>query len=138
MSLSLDPPKVLLFNMHTKSILIGLLGITAFAEASAIHRPFDQIMNRRAARALNTRQFGGGQFNGAKFGQGGQGANNGQNQANQNNNGQNGGNTGNQNNNNGGNNNNQGSLTLNQNAVQTGSQSNGNPDAADGESASKT
>ncbi|KAI8966086.1 hypothetical protein F5Y11DRAFT_211874 [Daldinia sp. FL1419] len=136
--------------MHTKSVLIGLLGVTALAEASAIHRPFDQIMNRRTARALNTRQFGGGQFGGGQFGGGnfGQGGNKGQNQGG-NNNGQNGGNNGNQNNNNnGGNNgnnnnnnggnNNQGSLTLNQNAVQTGSQSDGNPDQAAGEAASKT
>ncbi|KAI0850009.1 hypothetical protein F5Y00DRAFT_261111 [Daldinia vernicosa] len=135
--------------MHAQSILIGLLGVTAFAEASAIHRPFDQIMNRRAARALNVRQFGGGQFGGGQFGggnfgQGGQGGNNGQNQGNQNN-AQNGGNNGNQNNNAGNTNNNannnknnQASLTLNSNAIQTGSQSDGDPDAADGESASKT
>lgn len=167
---SLDQVKAISFAMHTKNVLISLLGAMALADATAINRPYDQIMNRRALRALNTRQFGGG-FGGGFGGQGqgrgqnqgqfgkgqgqngqnGQNAQNGQNgqnngQANQNNgqanqnNGQNNQNNGNNNNQNNGNNNNnaQASLTLDANAVQTGSQSDGNPDAAQGESASKT
>lgn len=139
--------------MHAKSVLIGLLGITALTEATAISRPYDQIMNRRAARSLNARQNGQGQ-GGNRFGQGqgqgqgqngqngqnGQAGNNGQQgQAGQN--GQQGGNNNNQNN--GGNagnaaGGNQAALTLNADAVQTGSASDGDPNAAEGEAASKT
>jgi transcription initiation factor TFIID subunit 15 len=42
--------------MHTKNILVGLLSLMAVAEASAINRPFDNILNRRAARSLQARQ----------------------------------------------------------------------------------
>ncbi|KAI0835393.1 hypothetical protein F5Y06DRAFT_299538 [Hypoxylon sp. FL0890] len=115
--------------MHTKNILVGLLGAMALAEATAINRPYDQIMNRRALRARQPAGFGGG------FG--GQGQGKGQAQGQSSKNGQNGNNNNNQNNN-GGNNNAQASLTLDANAVQTGSQSNGDPDASEGESASAT
>ncbi|KAI1641447.1 hypothetical protein F4809DRAFT_636733 [Biscogniauxia mediterranea] len=141
--------------MLTKDVLIGLLSLAVVADASAIHRPFDHVMNRRAARALETRQFGGGKGGfGGGFGQGQQGQGQGQqgqqnqgqqNQGQQNNqnnnqgqqNNQNNNNNNNQNNNNN-NNNAQASLTLDANAVQTGSQSDGNPDAAEGEAASQT
>ncbi len=42
--------------MQTKNILLGLLSLTAIAEASTIHRPFDSIVNRRALRSLQSRQ----------------------------------------------------------------------------------
>lgn len=42
--------------MQTKNILVGLLSLTAIAEASAIHRPFEHILNRRGLRALQGRQ----------------------------------------------------------------------------------
>ncbi|KAI1494587.1 hypothetical protein F5X96DRAFT_528279 [Biscogniauxia mediterranea] len=146
--------------MLTKDVLIGLLSLAVVADASAIHRPFDHVMNRRAARALETRQFGGGKGGfGGGFGQGqggqgqgqqgqqnqgqqNQGQNNNNNnqgqQNNQNNNNNNNQNNQNNNNNNNNNNNAQASLTLDANAVQTGSQSDGNPDAAEGEAASQT
>ncbi|KAH8160356.1 hypothetical protein CIB48_g7896 [Xylaria polymorpha] len=100
--------------MQTKNILVGLLSLTAIAEASAIHRPFEHILNRRGLRALQGRQdvqanrFGNGRGQGGGFG-GGQGQNN-----------------------------NQASLTLDANVVQTGSASDGNPDTSVGEAASKT
>ncbi|GAP87220.1 hypothetical protein SAMD00023353_2300380 [Rosellinia necatrix] len=145
--------------MQTKNILVGLLSLTAIAEATAIHRPFDNLMNRRAARSIETRQNFGNRFGNGGFGRGGQnggqnngqngGQNNGQNQGNQGNNnnnnqGQNGGNqdqTQDQNQGNNGNNNNNGNqaaLTLNADALQTGSAQDGNPDTASGEAASKT
>ncbi|KAI1766284.1 hypothetical protein GGR53DRAFT_528758 [Hypoxylon sp. FL1150] len=114
--------------MHAKSVLIGLLGITALTEATAISRPFDQIFARRNAQALASRQFGKGQNqnqgNNAKANTGNSNANAGNNNANT------GTNTG--------NNNAAASLTLNTNALQTGSQSDGDPDASEGESASAT
>ncbi|KAI0542727.1 hypothetical protein GGR58DRAFT_168544 [Xylaria digitata] len=115
--------------MQTKNILLGLLSLTAIAEASAIHRPFDNIVNRRAARSLQGRQ----DVQADRFGNGrGRGGNNGQT-------GQNGGqNNQNQGGNNGNNQAGQAALTLNADAVQTGSASDGNPDAANGESASAT
>ena len=142
--------------MLPKSVLIAVLGVaTIGAEASAIHRPFSQIGERRA-RALEARQnrgqFGGGGFGKGKgqaaggqagqgqgkgqagAGQGGQGQGQGQNQGNA---GQNGGN---QNQNNGGNNGANGANCLNANVIQKGSQSTGqvNGVAADGQVNSAT
>lgn len=45
-----------LATMQTKNILIGLLSLTAIAEASAIYRPFEHIMNRRSTGSLQGRQ----------------------------------------------------------------------------------
>ncbi|KAI1181134.1 hypothetical protein F4777DRAFT_573206 [Nemania sp. FL0916] len=141
--------------MQTKSLLIGLLSLTAIAEASVIHRPFDSIINSRGTRSLQGRQngqngrFGNGRGQGqngqqgqnAQQGQQGQNAQQGQQgqNAQQGQNGQNGqaGQAG-QANNQGNNNANQASLTLNANAVQTASASDGDPDTASGEAPSKT
>ncbi|KAI0972103.1 hypothetical protein F4678DRAFT_68676 [Xylaria arbuscula] len=122
--------------MQTKNILLGLLSLTAIAEASAIHRPFDNIVERRELRYLQDRQnvqannnkFGGGNGQGqGQTGQNNQGNNQGNAQANQGNN------------NNGGNNNGNGAtVTLDANAIQTGSASDGNPDTSTGEAPSAT
>ncbi|KAI2466769.1 hypothetical protein F4781DRAFT_339249 [Annulohypoxylon bovei var. microspora] len=132
--------------MHAKSVIVALLGVTAIAEATAISRPYDQIMNRRAVRALNTRQFGKGQGQAQNSQKANAGNNNNNANANAGNNANaNAGNNanananaGNNNAQNGNNNAAQASLTLDANAVQTGSQSDGDPDAAEGEAASDT
>ncbi|KAI3340908.1 hypothetical protein F4824DRAFT_496510 [Ustulina deusta] len=119
--------------MQTKNILLGLLSLTAIAEASTIHRPFDSIVNRRALRSLQSRQdVEASRFRGNGRGQGGQ--NNQNNQGNNQANNQ-GNNQGNNNNNNG---NSNAALTLDANAVQTGSASDGDPDTATGEAPSQT
>lgn len=91
--------------MQIKNVLTGLVGLAVLADAASIERrsPF--------RRALNRRQFNGG--------------NNGGNQGN------NGGNQGN-------NGNNGGSLTLDSNLLQTGSQSDGNNPGGEGQAASAT
>ncbi|KAI0476186.1 hypothetical protein GGR56DRAFT_458962 [Xylariaceae sp. FL0804] len=95
--------------MQTKNVLAGLLGLVAAVEASSIHRPYDRLMSRRlgsGTKTVNLRGFG--DFGG--FG-----------------------------NNNFGDNNDDGSdstLTLNSDAVQTASASDGDPDTDAGESAS--
>ncbi|KAI0487309.1 hypothetical protein F4859DRAFT_250410 [Xylaria cf. heliscus] len=133
--------------MQTKNILVGLLSLTAIAEASAINRPFDNILNRRGLRSLQGRQdvqanrFGNGRGQGGGFG-GGQNQNQNNQGNNQGNNNQGNNNQGNGQNNqaNNGNtgNNNQAALTLDAAALQTGSAQDGDPDTASGESASKT
>lgn len=91
--------------MQVKGVLIALLGLSAISEAAIVRR-------HPLSRALQRRQFGGG--NGG------------------NNRGNNGGNNG--GNNNGGG----GGTTLDQSVIQTGSQQDGNDVPADGQSASAT
>lgn len=106
--------------MQIKGVIVAILGIAALSDAAAFNRrtPF--------TRTLNRRQFGGG---GGKFG-----GNQGQNQGQNGNQGQNQG----QDQADGANNNAGGDATLDANAVQTGSQQDGNQQPADGQSASAT
>ncbi|RYO74239.1 hypothetical protein DL764_010921 [Monosporascus ibericus] len=131
--------------MVSKSFIVGLLGVAAVSEAASVPRPFDHILNRRAAKAVKSRQFGGG-FGGGGFGNGGGfnggGFNNGGNFG-----GNNGGNNNNNggddnNNNNGGDNNNGGNnggnLCIDPSVLATGSAQDGQADADAGQSASLT
>lgn len=120
--------------MLAKTVVVSLMGFAAITEAATLHRPFDQIMQRRSAKALKSRQFGGGFNGGNNFGNGG---NNGGNN-NNNNGGNNGGNNNDQNNdnandnNNGGNNNNNGgNQCLEQDVIATGSAQDGTAESDD-------
>lgn len=110
--------------MQIKNVLTGLVGLAILADAASIERrsPFGRTLERR--RGGNN---------------GGNQGNKGGNTGNAGNTGNNGGNTG---NNQGGNTNNagsgSGSLALNANLVQKGSQQNGNNPGGEGQAASAT
>ncbi|RYP45131.1 hypothetical protein DL768_008489 [Monosporascus sp. mg162] len=127
--------------MVSKSFIVGLLGVAAVTEAASVPRPFDQILNRRAAKAVKSRQFGGG-FGGGGFGNGGGfngggGFDNGGNFGGDNGGGDN--NDGGDDNNDGGdNNNNGGNQCLDPSVIATGSAQDGQADAEAGQSPSLT
>ncbi|KAI1245790.1 Pathogenicity cluster 5 protein d [Eutypa lata] len=115
--------------MLAKTVVVSLMGLAAITEAATLHRPFDQIMQRRSAKALKSRQFGnggfGGNFNGGNgFNNGGNGGDNGQDDNNGDQNNDNG-----NNNNNGGNNG--GNQCLDQNVIATGSAQDGTAQSDD-------
>lgn len=106
--------------MQIKSLLTAVVGLAILSDAAEIGRrsPFARTLDRRQNR------------NGNQGNRNGNGGNN-----NNNNGGNRGGNNGNNNNNNNGGG---GNRALNQNAVQQGSQQDGNNPGADGQAASAT